>query len=228
MGRGQVDWALVLGAAQLAVLLLLAVVMLIALRRLGQAGQGAKRAAVAARRAAQASDRRARQAEQALIDAQRPWVTVEALSLTRPDVWVEGKLDARAELALRNTGLTPARNLTVRLEPAASPDGLFADGPQIARFFDAGFASGPVKDGGYQTPRGGETVVPGQGLSHAVRLASPEVGLKQIVPGGLFVVGRLDYEDASGCPHFTRFVFQLANRDGAWRFDARPALGEVD
>jgi hypothetical protein len=236
-GLAAADWGLILNAAQLGALVLLLVFAVIVLRQALRAGRAANRAAVAARRSARASERRARAAEDALREGQRPWVVAEGLTLMRPDVWVQGRFDARVELIARNTEVAPARNLKVMITAAPSPQAPVTDAfvRGGASFFDArprGEMMTPPPalsdDTLSATAEGADTVAPGQEVAQAVRLASTEVGLRDIIPGGLFVFGRLEYQDAQGGAHSTRFAFQLANRDGAWRFDARPALGAAD
>jgi hypothetical protein len=258
-GAPDIDWSLVLSAVQTVALATVAVAFIAVLWRTRAIARTAGRAVAASRRAARAADRRARAAEAALSAQQRAWLAAESLALTRPTLWVDGRLDARLELCVRNTGLARARMLSVRLEPAASADEAvveaFVHGG--AAFFDArprrdarAADFGIDEDAGATTETvrrilgpglrreigsGDETardavaeIAPGQVVARAVRLASPEVGLRHIAPGGLTVFGRLDYEDGAGQRRATRFAFQLANRDGAWRFDPRPGLGAAD
>jgi hypothetical protein len=224
---------LVLGAAQVVALIAVGVALMAALRAFRRAQAAADDATTQAHRAAEASELRAQAAERALAESARPWVTAEALTLLRPEVWRQGRLDARLELLVRNSGPSPADNLRVTLTPAPSPDAATTDAfrHEGVAFFDARPRAvaqawpDVFNDAPQALPL---SVAPGQGVVQAVRLSSPEVTLKDIVPGGLLVFGRLDYADAQGRAHVTRFAFQLMNRDGAWRFDPRPALGALD
>ncbi len=227
--NGSLVWAAALGV----VVVVSVIVVLVVLGQARRVARLAGEAVDGALRAANTAQARAEAAEQALRDGARPWVTAEALNVLRPEVWTQGRFDARLEIHLRNTGPSPAANVRVTLTATPSPDAGVADAfrHEGAAFFDARpravAQEWPAAFNDAPQP-GPFSVAPGQSVVQPVRLSSPEIALKDIVPGGLFVFGRVDYDDAQGRAHATRFAFQLANRDGAWRFDPRPALGAAD
>jgi hypothetical protein len=222
----EVDWGLALAIAQCVALVLVAGLLAALIARVKANGRIAAFSIAASRKAARASERRARAAEAALYAAQRPWIVAEDLRLLRPDIFTGGRFDAPAEVILRNTGLTPARNVVVRLEPAAIDGAQEVDVLSHARvaLFDARLVGGAPA----VTRSEATVVVPGEDLACATHLRSRDVELRHIAAGGLSVVGRIDYDDAEGRRHTARFVFDLANRDGAWRFERRRAAGAAD
>jgi hypothetical protein len=223
---GEVDWGLVLAIGQFAALATVLAALAVVLARLRAAGRIASHAVAVSRRTARAAERRARAAETLLHAARRPWVMAQDLRLLRPDIWIDGRFDAQAELVLRNSGLSPAHNLVVRLEPVTLGRDNAVDVLSRARvaLFDARLVSGETA----VTRTQATVVVPGQDVGCAARLRSPDVVLRNIATGGLSVVGRLDYDDAEGRSHSARFAFDLANRDGAWRFERRRDAAEAD
>ncbi|HEY3811600.1 MAG TPA: hypothetical protein VGL66_00115 [Caulobacteraceae bacterium] len=225
MRAWEVDWAAALAVGQSAVLIVAIVGLAVVLVRTRAAGRLAVRAIAASRQAARAAERRADAADAALDEMRRPWIVADTLRPALPEVWIEGRFDAQVELVLRNTGLAPARNVTVRLEPATlRRDELDALSRARVMLFDAGLVSGEEA-----APAGAFAVVtPGQDLVFATRLTSPDITLPKVASGGLSVLGRIDYDDARGVRHSVRFAFDLARGDGVWRFVRRREIGETD
>jgi hypothetical protein len=84
--------------------------------------------------------------------------------------------------------------------------------------FDAGLVAGEVAPA---PAPAFATLTPGQDSAYAARLRSPDITLPKVASCGLSVIGRIDYDDAIGVRHGERFVFDLALRDGVWRFERR-------
>ena len=225
MRAWEVDWGLALAIAQCIGLALIVAILGVLLVRVRAAERIAAQAFALARRDAHTADLRARAVEAVLHDARRPWVVAEDLRLLRPDVWSEGRFDALAELVLRNTGASPARKVVVRLEPAAIKpyDGIDVLSRARVALFDARLLSGDS-----MTSLEAAVIVPGQNVARATRLSAPDVSLREVAVAGLSIVGQLEYEDAHGQRHTARFAFDLASRDGVWRFERRRDAGDAD
>jgi hypothetical protein len=136
--------------------------------------------------AAEDAARAANRTAQALIDAERPWIGL----VTTHKVQVGPNIEPRAEVVIKNTGRTPARNLRVAFVGAirTAAEGI----PEIPNTEGA-----PAR---VLIPENPDFHRPFEGAGNMTRETFQEIITGRTIA---WIVGRMDYLDGAGAPHWT-------------------------